>query len=108
MLNFKENVLFVLKKRGLNQTVVSRRLGVTKQAFQYYLRGNISLETLDRIATAIDTTPAALLSEVPLSEMEAIPTRQHITSTTLVCPSCGAELKLIAKGEPQKEKKEGE
>lgn len=107
-MNFKQNLLYVMKQRGLNGAEVARRLDISRQAFQCYLTGSISLRTLEALADVLDTTPATLLSEVPLSELEAIPTRQHITAAILVCPSCGAELKLIAKGEPQKDKKESE
>lgn len=104
-MNFKENLLYVLKKRGITQTDAAKRLDVTKQAFAYYTKGNISLDTLQKIADVLDTTPATLISEIPLSELESIPTRQRVTATALVCPCCGVELRLIAKGEPPKEAK---
>ena len=100
MINFKDNVLFVLKKRGMNQAQASRMLGISKQAFQYYLKGNVTLSTISNIADVLDTTPATLLSEVPLEHLEdSIPTRLHQSATTLTCPCCGAELKILAKGE---------
>lgn len=107
-MNFKENLFYVMKQRGVTGAEVARRLDVSRQAFQYYLKGSVNLRTLGALADVLDTTPATLLSEVPLSELEAIPTRQRITATALVCPCCGAELKILAKGEPPKEKKEGE
>lgn len=102
MQNFRENFLYVLKKRGMSQVDVANKLGLTKQSIQHYLTGRINLPTLYKIADALNTTPAALLSEIPLSELEAVPAANRQTITTLVCPSCGAELRLLAKAELKK------
>ncbi|MBR5414197.1 MAG: helix-turn-helix transcriptional regulator [Fibrobacter sp.] len=104
MQNFRENVLYVLKARGLTQTEVAKRLDVTKQSIQHYLSGRITVPTLYALADALDTTPATLLSEVPLSMTgEAIPGRQKASATTLTCPCCGAELKLMARADLKRE-----
>ena len=107
-MNFKENVLFVLKQRGMTQVEASKRLDVTRQAFQHYLTGAITLRTLTSLADVLDTTPQTLLSEIPLSELDGpIPTRQKkVTAAAFVCPCCGAQLKVIIKGEKQKDEPE--
>lgn len=92
------NIKYVLKKRGLTQTELADKMGVSKRTVQYYTNGNITIETLIKMAIALDTTVETLVSEVPLAlKEEAVPTRTNTTVTKLVCPHCGEEITVYAK-----------
>lgn len=98
-MNIKDNIIYILKRRGMTQVELAEKMGVSKQQIQAYLRGKITLTSLQKIAVALDTTTETIVSEVPLSvRNEAIPSRTIPTTTTLVCPHCGKEIVVIAKG----------
>lgn len=98
MTNVKDNIKFILKRRGMTQVQLAEKLGVSKQQMQYYLTGNTSLKSLQRIAIALDTTLEAIVSETPLSAKDdPVPTRSISTTTRLVCPHCGKEIEIVAK-----------
>lgn len=93
-----ENIKFILKVRKLNQTELAQILGVSKRTVQYYTTGNVSVDTLSKIAEALDTTVETLVSETPLYlKLDPIPTRTRMTDTKLVCPHCGEEITIMAK-----------
>ena len=98
-MNIKDNILYILKKRGMTQVELAEKMGVSKQQIQAYLRGSSTVTSLQKVAIALDTTLETIVSEVPLSvRNEAIPSRAIPTTTTLVCPHCGKEIIVIAKG----------
>ena len=97
-MEIKENIKYVLHKRGMTQVQLAEKLGVSKQQIQSYLNTNITLETLRKIAVALDTTMETLVSETPLyTRDEPIPGMTNITSGKLTCPHCGKEINLVAK-----------
>lgn len=97
-MNIRENVKFILDKRGMSQVELARRMGVSKQAVQKFLGGNINITTVQKMAVALDTTVETILSETPLSvKDDPIPGRVIATGTKLVCPHCGAEITILAK-----------
>lgn len=98
LMDIKENIKYVLHKRGMTQVQLAEKLGVSKQQIQSYLNTNITLETIRKIAVALNTTMETLVSESPLyTRDEPVPTRNITTSTKLTCPHCGKEIDLIAK-----------
>ncbi len=38
-MNIKDNILYILKKRGMTQVELAEKMGVSKQQIQAYLRG---------------------------------------------------------------------
>lgn len=97
-MNLKENIMFIIRKRNMTQTSLAKKMGVTKSQIQSYLKGNATVNSLQKIATALDTTVETLVSESPLDfKNDAIPSRGNITATKLTCPHCGAEISLMAK-----------
>lgn len=97
-MNLRENIKYILEKRGMTQVQLAAKMGVSKQQMQYYINGNTTLKSLQKIAIALDTTMETLVSEVPLNTRnEAIPTRHIPTASRLVCPICGGEFDIIAK-----------
>lgn len=97
-MDIKENIRFVLEKRGMTQKDLADRLGVSKTAVGYYLHGNITIGNLQKIADALDTTVETLVSETPLAVKGGpIQDKGRVTSATIVCPHCGETINLIAK-----------
>lgn len=97
-MDIKENIKFILKQRGMTQKELAEKLGFTRGMIQYYFDGNLTLTSLQKIADALDTTIATVISEEPLSMLPGpVPNKSSVSATTLVCPHCGKEIKIIAK-----------
>ena len=97
-MDIRENIKFILEKRNMTQADLADALGVSRPNIGYYLRGNITIGNLQKIAEALNTTVEAIVSATPLSVKDgAIPERGKVTTAKLVCPHCGAEITLIAK-----------
>ena len=97
-MDIKENIKFILEQRGMTQTVLARTLGVSKTAVGYYLRGNITINNLQRIADALDTTVETIVSETPLAAKGGpIQEKGRVTTSTVVCPHCGETITIIAR-----------
>lgn len=97
-MDIKENVRYILEKRGMTQVDLARTLGVSKTAVGYYLRGNITIGNLQKIADALNTTVETIVSETPLyAKHEPIQEKGRVTTATLTCPHCGREITIIAK-----------
>jgi len=94
----KDNVKFILQKRGMTQEDLAKKMGVSKQSIHHYLNGNITLDVIQKIAVALDTTVETVCSETPLHIKDTlIPSRGITTATSLVCPHCGKDIDIIAK-----------
>lgn len=97
-MDIKENIKFILKQRGMTQKELADKLGLSIRTVQYYFDGNLTLTSLQKIADALDTTISTVISEEPLAMIPGpVPNKSSITATTLVCPHCGKEIKIIAK-----------
>lgn len=96
-MDIKENIRFILEQRGMTQTGLAKKLGVSKTAVGYYLRGNITISNLQKIADALNTTVETIVSETPLYVKKGpIQEKGRVTSTTLICPHCGEEITIIS------------
>lgn len=97
-MNIRENIKFVLKSRGLTQGELADKMGVSRRSIQYYTNGNITVETLVKIADALNTTVETLVSETPLEmKLGPIPEKKNTTATRLTCPHCGGEIAIVAR-----------
>ena len=97
-MDIKGNVKYILQQRGMTQTDLANRLGVSKQQVQSYLNGNTTVESLLKMAIALDTTVENIVSEIPLAyKDQSIKPQENFTASTLVCPHCGEEIKILAK-----------
>lgn len=92
--SIKENVVFILKSKGMTQLQLADRLGVSKQTIQHLLNGNITLERLFAIADALNTTPAELVANPPLAKRKSFVEKGEPTHANISCPACGKILKL--------------
>lgn len=97
-MDIRENIKYILKDRGMTQVELAEKMGVSKQQIQSYISRNATVDSLQRIAIALDTTLETIVSEVPLNLRNApIPSRHIPTTTKLICPHCGKEMDLVAK-----------
>lgn len=76
------NIKNAIKKQGLTSKELAERLGVSKVTLSYQINGNPTLETLEKIASALG---------VDIVELFDSPENK---STTIVCPQCGANLRI--------------
>lgn len=80
----KERVLEILKEKGLKQTYLIDKLGVTRQTLYTQLNSEtIQLNTANKIANILN---------VPLYELFVSP--NHLKSENCICPYCGKPIKV--------------
>lgn len=101
-MNIKENVKYILQQRGMTQVELANKMGVTKQQIQSYLNGNATIDSLNKMAIAMDTTVETLVSEAPLLwKDKLIPNRSdepaYAETAKLRCPHCGEEITVVLK-----------
>ena len=70
---FKNRLAEKLKSKGMKQKDLADALGVSEVTVSRWLSGerNPSMETVEKIANALETTPAYLLSENELQPVQA-------------------------------------
>ena len=70
----------ILKSKGMTQTDLAERIGISRVGLSKAINGNTTITTLRKIATALD---------VPVTELFAQQPRNTIT-----CPKCGTVLEV--------------
>ena len=70
----------ILKSKGMTQTDLAERIGISRVGLSKAINGNTTITTLRKIATALD---------VPVTELFAPQPRNTIT-----CPKCGTVLEV--------------
>lgn len=76
MLRIKE----IIKAKGITAKELAAKIGISEGALSLAINGNPTVETLEKIASALG---------VPVSELFAAPKEGVIH-----CPKCGTEIKL--------------
>lgn len=74
----------ITKSKGLTMQQLSEKLGVTRDTLTRNVNGNPTIETLSKIATAL---------EVPIWQLLASPEEVQLPSNahSIKCPHCGNE-----------------
>lgn len=85
-MDIKMNVRKAMQRQGITAADFAARLQVSKVTAARYLKDNITLATLEKIAAALNTTPAALLAD-PAQE-------DHTNPARIACPHCGKPLTI--------------
>lgn len=70
----------LLKERGMTVTALAERVGVSQDRMSRIIRGNPTLETLQKVAKALEVTVSELLDEQDSNEHR--------------CPNCGFRLDI--------------
>ncbi len=70
----------ILQSKGISKKEFAVKLGVNRQTLYSFLNRNVTLETMMKIATALD---------IPVSELFEQPQTDVIN-----CPHCGGKIKL--------------
>lgn len=92
----KENIDYILKQKGMTKMALADLMGISNQLLNTYTKDSVSVKRLEKVALALGTTVADLLSDPPLSRKHTFTQKNEKTNTLLVCPHCGKELKLTA------------
>lgn len=75
----------VCKEKGTTITQLAEMLGIKQESLSRAINGNPTLDTLQKIATALNVPVSALFDEVQPND------------NTMKCPNCGTELELKKK-----------
>ena len=79
----KFKVKEICRERGLTITQLAEKLKIKQESLSRAINGNPTIETLEKIASALD---------VQIGELFEQPSTNIIN-----CPKCGAKLKLLEK-----------
>ena len=72
----------ICKAKGITQAEIAQKIGTSPSSLTQIVKGNLSIDMLHKIATALDVTISDLISE------------DH---SSLTCPNCGQELEITVK-----------
>ncbi len=75
----------VCKEKGITITQLAEILGIKQESLSRAINGNPTLDTLQKIANALNVPVSALFDEV------------QPTQNTVRCPNCGTELEVKKK-----------
>lgn len=70
----------ILKSKGMTQTELAEKIGISRVGLSKAINGNTTITTLRKIAAALD---------VPVPELFALQ-----PTNTITCPKCGAVLEV--------------
>lgn len=108
-----ENVKKIARTQGKTLEDLAAALNVTRQQIHRYITGNVTLQNLQRIAAALNTSPAALLAETepapaagPASLTDTTTDRpnQDPGAPAFICPVCGSRFELCRQApQPQED-----
>lgn len=73
----------VMQEKGITQKRLAEQMGVAEISLSRSLRGNPTLETLSKIAEALEVDIVDLFE------------RKKEKGNTMICPKCGSKFKLI-------------
>lgn len=70
------------QKRGITQKELAEKVGTSPSSFAQVVKGNLSIDMLQKMAVALGVSISDLIKE---------------DTTSLTCPNCGKELELSVK-----------
>ena len=82
IMNNEFRISVILKEKGMTQTELSEKIGISRVGLSKAINGNTTIATLRKISTALG---------VPITDLFDRP-----ATGTIVCPNCGTEIKITA------------
>ena len=76
-----------MAQKGITQTELSKRLGITQAAVSSQLGRNIRMDNFLAICEALEINPSEVFQDSNTSG----------TTTTAICPHCGNPLQIVLK-----------
>ena len=73
----------ILKSKGMTQTDLAEKIGISRVGLSKAINGNTTIATLSKIASALDVTVPELFAPAG--------------TNTITCPHCGAVLEIREK-----------
>ncbi len=73
----------ILKSKGMTQTDLAEKIGISRVGLSKAINGNTTIATLSKIASALDVTVPELFAPG--------------ATNTITCPHCGAVLEIREK-----------
>ena len=77
----------IMAQKGITQTELSKRLGITQAAVSSQLGRNIRMDNFLAICEALEINPSEVFQDSNTSG----------TTTTAICPHCGNPLQIVLK-----------
>lgn len=79
----------VCKEKGITVSQLAEKMGIKQESLSRAINGNPTLETLGKIANALD---------VPMWQLFATPNELHVQSNaaSIACPHCGKPITIKA------------
>lgn len=82
-MNDKLRISEILKSRGMTQTDLADKIGISRVGLSKAINGNTTITTLSKIAAALGVTVPELFAQA--------------ATNTIACPHCGAVLEIKEK-----------
>lgn len=93
-MTIKSNLEFILKAKGMTQAQLAATMGFTAQNLSYLMKGNITLDKMEKIARTLGVAVSDLVADPPLSARRAFYQKGEPTHAEIDCPACGKHLKI--------------
>lgn len=102
----RDNVKLICKMQGRKLSEIAEALNITRQSLHRFLTGSPNLDTVQRIAAALDVPAWIILHPAPAAALVQIRTGQvpgpedrtnqagTIQAARLSCPICGSRLQI--------------
>ena len=84
MIDVTKKIKSLMIQKGINQTELAKRLGVSQAAVSSRIIRNITISSLMEILSALETTPEEFFKD----------NDNPGTTTTAICPRCGKAIQI--------------
>ena len=104
MMTIRKNMEFLLRTKGITKQELARRLDVAPSGITQYMDSpNIGLESIRRIARALEVSSADLIASPPLSyrnkPSKELDADEKPVKASFICPCCGHKINLTIDAE---------
>ena len=86
-MDISAKIRYIMARKGITQTELSKRLGITQAAVSSQLGRNIRMDSFISICAALEINPGEVFQD----------SGNGGTVTTAICPHCGKPLQITIK-----------